>query len=181
MTNASRTLLCNIHTGQWDPELLELFRIPAGLKFPEIRSSSEDYCHLQEGNFRDIPIAGCLGDQQAALVGNLCLKPGQAKNTYGTGCFTLYNTGTSPVHSNCGLLTTIAYQLGPKAPLVYAIEGSINAAGSTVSWLKDNLKLISSAAEVSEEAAKVSDTHGVYFVPAFSGLYAPRWRSDARG
>jgi len=181
VTNASRTLLCDIHTACWDQELLDIFQIPSGVKLPEIRSSAEEYCVLREGNFHGVPVVGCLGDQQAALLGNLCIKPGMAKNTYGTGCFTLYNTGTQPVHSQFGLLTTIAYQLGPKAPLIYALEGSINAAGSAVTWLKDKIQVIDSPEEINIEAAKVEDTNGIYFVPAFTGIFAPRWRSDARG
>lgn len=148
---------------------------------PEIRSSSEIYGKISEGALKDVPLSGCLGDQQAALVGQRCFSVGEAKNTYGTGCFMLFNTGSKPVISSHGLLTTVAYQFGRNAEPVYAIEGSIAVAGAAVQWLRDNLGLIKTSAEVGELASQVKDTSGVYFVPAFSGLYAPYWRDDARG
>jgi len=181
ITNASRTLLCNIQTGQWDPELLQLLEIPKEIILPQIRSCSEHFIDIADGKFAGIPITGCLGDQQAALVGNQCLDPGQAKATYGTGCFLLFNIGNSIKYSSCGLLTTVGFQFGSKSDIVYALEGSISSAGSAITWMKDKMELIRSPAELSSEASKVNDTKGVYFVPAFKGLFAPRWRSDARG
>jgi len=180
VTNASRTMLLNLQTKQWDPELLEFFSISPKLRLPEIRSCAEDFGTIQQGPFRSIPITGCIGDQQSALVGQLCVNPGDTKNTYGTGCFLLCNTGQKPVFSSHGLLTTIGFQLGPDAPVYYALEGSVNTAGSAVSWLQDNLGLIQSAQELSVEAAKVPNSGGMYFVPAFAGLFAPYWREDAR-
>lgn len=182
-TNASRTMLMDLEMLAWDEELLEIIRVPQSM-LPQIRPSSDPelYGHtLVDGPFAEaIPIAGDLGDQQAATVGQTCFDPGEAKNTYGTGCFMILNTGTEMIHSQNGLLTTIGYQFGDKAP-VYALEGSINMAGATVQWLRDNLQLIKSAAETEEIAQSVSDTGGCYLVPAFSGLFAPYWRSDARG
>ena len=179
-TNASRTLLMNIDTLEWDPELCEEIGVPMAM-LPEIRSSSENYGPIRaRGTFRDVPVAGILGDQQAATFGQACLEVGEAKNTYGTGNFVLLNTGTEKVESKNGLLTTVCYKIGD-APQIYALEGSIAVTGSLVQWLRDNLGMISSAAEVEELAKTVDDNGGAYFVPAFSGLFAPYWRSDARG
>jgi glycerol kinase len=179
-TNASRTLLMNIDTLEWDPQLCEEIGVPMAM-LPEIRSSSETYGPIRaRGTFRDVPVAGILGDQQAATFGQACLSVGEAKNTYGTGNFVLLNTGTEKVESKNGLLTTVCYKIGD-APQVYALEGSIAVTGSLVQWLRDNLGLISSAAEVEEIAKTVDDNGGAYIVPAFSGLFAPYWRSDARG
>lgn len=180
VTNASRTMLMNINSLQWDDQLCQFFEISKDM-LPEIRSSSELYGHLVDGPLTGIPISGILGDQQAALVGQLCFKPGQAKNTYGTGCFLLMNTGLVPVHSNNGLLTTVGYQLGPNKPVVYALEGAIAIAGGCIRWLRDNLGIISTSDEIETLAAKVDSTHGCYFVPAFSGLFCPYWQNDARG
>jgi len=179
VTNASRTMLLNLTELRWDPKLCKFFDIPMSC-LPEVRSSSEVYGAITGGPLQGVPIAGVLGDQQAALVGQLCLSAGQAKNTYGTGCFLLYNTGQQVVHSPHGLLTTVAYQFGD-APACYALEGSVAIAGAAVRWLRDNMAVIASADEVEPLAASVPDTAGVYFVPAFSGLYAPYWRPDARG
>jgi len=178
VTNASRTQLMNLATLDWDDEILSLFDIPRAC-LPTIRSSSEVYGTCR-GVLEGVPLAGILGDQQAALFGQACLAPGEAKNTYGTGCFMLMNTGTQPFASTSGLLTTLGYKLG-EAPAVYALEGSISIAGALVQWLRDNLGLISSAAEIEALAASVEDNGDVYFVPAFSGLYAPHWASSARG
>ncbi len=182
-TNASRTMLMDLETLAWDAELLEIMRIPRSL-LPEIRPSSEpDFYGMTavDGPFGgSIPICGNLGDQQAATVGQTCFSPGEAKNTYGTGCFMILNTGKEIIHSRNGLLTTVCYQMGESAP-VYALEGSIAMAGATVQWLRDELQLISSAAETEEIAQSVADAGGCYLVPAFSGLFAPHWRSDARG
>ena len=179
VTNASRTLLMNLDTLQWDPELLELFDIPAAM-LPAIRSSSEPYGVVAAGPLQSVPIAGVLGDQQAALVGQTCFDLGDAKNTYGTGCFLLMNTGSRPVHSTAGLLTTVAYRFGD-APACYALEGSVAVTGALVQWLRDNLGLIAHSAEVETLARTVPDNGGVYVVPAFSGLYAPHWNDRARG
>jgi len=178
VTNASRTLLMNLATLDWEPEIYRLMGIAPEM-LPEIRSSSEVY-GTATGVLEGAQIAGILGDQQAALFGQACFEPGTAKNTYGTGCFMLMNTGTKPVPSPSGLLTTIGYKLGDDAP-VYALEGSVAIAGALIQWLRDNLGLIESAPEVEELAMSVEDNGGVYFVPAFSGLFAPHWRSDARG
>ncbi|GAA3843072.1 glycerol kinase GlpK [Saccharothrix violaceirubra] len=178
-TNASRTLLMDLDTLAWDPDLAAALDVPLSV-LPEIRSSSEVFGHLRDGVLAGVPIAGMLGDQQAATFGQACLSPGEAKNTYGTGNFVLLNTGTEKVVSHNGLLTTVCYQLGGQDP-VYALEGSIAVTGSLVQWLRDNLGIISSAAEIEEHARTVEDNGGVYFVPAFSGLFAPYWRSDARG
>ncbi|WP_086821142.1 glycerol kinase GlpK [Allokutzneria sp. NRRL B-24872] len=179
-TNASRTLLMDLDTLSWDAEIAKDMDIPLSM-LPEIRSSSEEYGKVRErGALAGIPIAGILGDQQAATFGQACLSPGEAKNTYGTGNFVLLNTGTEKVLSENGLLTTVCYKIGDSAP-VYALEGSIAVTGSLVQWLRDNLGLISSAAEVEEFAKTVEDNGGAYIVPAFSGLFAPYWRSDARG
>jgi glycerol kinase len=178
VSNASRTMLMNLGTLAWEDRLLEAMHVPAGM-LPSIRSSSEIYGEGQ-GVLKGVPIAGDLGDQQAALVGQTCFTPGEAKNTYGTGCFLLLNTGTTPRPSRKGLLTTVGYRLGT-APAVYCLEGSIAVAGSLVQWLRDNLRMIEHAPQIEELAASVSDNGGVYIVPAFSGLFAPYWRSDARG
>jgi glycerol kinase len=178
VTNASRTQMMHLDTLDWDAEILQLFNIPRAC-LPEIRSSSTVY-GAGTGVLSGVPIAGILGDQQAALFGQACLSPGDAKNTYGTGCFMLMNTGDKPFHSTCGLLTTLGYKLGD-APAVYALEGSISIAGALVQWLRDNLNLISSADEIEALARTVDDNGDVYFVPAFSGLYAPHWKDNARG
>ncbi|SDF90535.1 glycerol kinase [Lentzea fradiae] len=179
-TNASRTMLMDLDTLQWDEEIAADMGIPMSM-LPEIRSSSEVYGQVRErGALAGVPIAGILGDQQAATFGQACLSPGEAKNTYGTGNFMLLNTGTEKVMSENGLLTTICYKIGESAP-VYALEGSIAVTGSLVQWLRDNLGMISSAAEIERHARSVEDNGGAYFVPAFSGLFAPYWRSDARG
>ena len=178
VTNASRTLLMNLHTLDWDEELLRLLEIPRSM-LPRICSSSEVYGTVH-GALGGVPIAGDLGDQQAALFGQTCYSPGEAKNTYGTGCFMLLNTGERPVLSKNGLLTTLGYKIGTQ-PAVYALEGSIAITGALVQWLRDNLGIIQRSAEVETLAATVEDAGGMYFVPAFSGLFAPYWRSDARG
>ena len=178
VTNASRTQLMNLETLDWDAEILALLDIPRGC-LPQIRSSSEVYAPCT-GQLEGVPLAGILGDQQAALFGQACLAPGEAKNTYGTGCFMLMNTGEKPFPSKAGLLTTLGYKLGD-APAVYALEGSISIAGALVQWLRDNLGLIQHAAEIEALAASVEDNGDVYFVPAFSGLYAPHWDASARG
>ncbi|SUA77059.1 Glycerol kinase [Nocardia otitidiscaviarum] len=179
VTNASRTMLMDLRTLQWDPEICAEFGVPVAM-LPTIRSSSEVYADITSGALRGVPVAGILGDQQAATFGQACLSPGEAKNTYGTGNFMLMNTGTTPVFSEHGLLTTVCYRLGAE-PAVYALEGSIAVTGSLVQWLRDNLGLISTADDVEELARSVPDNGGVYIVPAFSGLFAPRWRPDARG
>jgi glycerol kinase len=183
VTNASRTMLMNLETLDWDDELLGFFNIPRSM-LPEIRPSSDPNTY---GVARwpgplggEVPLTGDLGDQQAAMCGQVCFAPGEAKNTYGTGNFMLLNTGTELVRSENGLLTTVCYKFGDAAP-VYALEGSIAVTGSAVQWLRDQLHIINSAAESEALAAKVTDSGGVYFVPAFSGLFAPYWRSDARG
>jgi len=178
VSNASRTLLMDLHTLAWDEGILRLLAIPRAL-LPEIRASSEVYGEAS-ALLPGVPVAGILGDQQAALVGQTCFEPGQAKNTYGTGCFLLLNTGETPASSRHGLLTTLAYKLGAARP-VYALEGSIAITGALVQWLRDNLGLIERSADVEALANTVADNGGVYFVPAFSGLFAPHWRSDARG
>jgi glycerol kinase len=180
VTNASRTLLMDLDTLSWDTGIAEEMGIPMSM-LPEIRSCSEVYGPVRErGVLAGVPIAGILGDQQAATFGQACLSVGDAKNTYGTGNFMLLNTGTSKVISRNGLLTTVCYQIGSRDP-VYALEGSVAVTGSLVQWLRDNLGMISSAAGIEDAAATVEDNGGVYFVPAFSGLFAPHWRPDARG
>jgi glycerol kinase len=180
VTNASRTLLMDLHTCTWDQGLLDAWGIPASL-LPEIRSSSEIFGYAHSSSLlREVPIAGILGDQQAATFGQAAFDKGESKNTYGTGNFLIVNTGEEPVMSQNGLLTTVAYQLGEEAPR-YALEGSIAVTGSLVQWLRDNLGIISDATEVEALAASVPDNGGCYVVPAFSGLFAPYWRSDARG
>lgn len=181
VTNASRTMLMNLDTLSWNADIAKAMDIPMSM-LPEIKSSSEIYGYtLEDGPFGGrIPVAGDLGDQQAATVGQACFSPGEAKNTYGTGCFMILNTGTEPVPSNNGLLTTLCYKFGNQ-PAVYALEGSIAITGALVQWLRDNLKMIKSAPEVEELAKTVDDNGGIYFVPAFSGLYAPYWKDSARG
>lgn len=179
VTNASRTQLMNLATCQWDEDMLAAFDIPRAC-LPEIVTSSEIYGEVTTVPLRGAPIAGILGDQQAALVGQTCFAPGEAKNTYGTGSFLLMNTGRQIVPSQAGLLTTVAYQFGDEAPC-YALEGSIAITGALVQWLRDNLNLIDKAADIEPLAASVEDNGGVYIVPAFSGLYAPYWKDDARG
>ncbi|WP_306360520.1 glycerol kinase GlpK [Nocardia sp. CC227C] len=179
VTNASRTMLMDLRTLQWDPDICAEFGVPVAM-LPAIRSSSEVYADISSGALRGVPVAGILGDQQAATFGQACLSPGEAKNTYGTGNFMLMNTGTTPVFSEHGLLTTVCYRLGAE-PAVYALEGSIAVTGSLVQWLRDNLGLIETADDVEDLARSVPDNGGVYIVPAFSGLFAPRWRPDARG
>ncbi len=177
-TNASRTQLMDLVTLDWDAELLALFDIPRAC-LPEIRSSSEVYGVCVDV-LAGVPVAGALGDQHAALLGQACVNPGDAKNTYGTGCFLLMNTGEAPCASTKGLLTTLGYKLGDAKP-IYALEGSVAIAGALVQWLRDNLGFIEHSHEIEALARSVSDNGDVYFVPAFSGLYAPRWRGDARG
>ncbi|KAF0107587.1 MAG: glycerol kinase [Anaerolineaceae bacterium] len=178
VTNASRTLLMDLKTLDWDAEILRVLGIPRAM-LPKICSSSEVY-GTARGSLGGVPVAGDLGDQQAALFGQTCFAPGEAKNTYGTGCFMLLNTGEKPVLSKNGLLTTLGYKIGDQ-PAVYALEGSIAITGALVQWLRDNLGMIKKSAEVEELASKVEDSGGIYFVPAFSGLFAPYWKSDARG
>ncbi|WP_456846233.1 glycerol kinase GlpK [Cellulomonas sp. P5_C6] len=179
-TNASRTMLMDLETLTWDADIAADMGIPLSM-LPEIKSSSEVYGTGREGGMvPGVPIAGILGDQQAATFGQACFEVGMAKNTYGTGNFMLINTGTSPVPSKNGLLTTVCYKIGDQ-PTVYALEGSIAVSGSLIQWLRDNLGLISTAPEIEELAKTVDDNGGAYFVPAFSGLFAPYWRSDARG
>lgn len=179
VSNASRTMLFNIHTLQWDEELLRLFDIPLSM-MPEVRSSSEVYGHTKSTIFaHKVPIAGIAGDQQAALFGQMCVEPGAVKNTYGTGCFLLMNSGEKPIDSKNNLLTTVAWKIGDKVN--YALEGSIFVGGSVVQWLRDGLGIIRSSSEVEALAASVPDTAGVYFVPALTGLAAPYWDQYARG
>ncbi|GIF44678.1 glycerol kinase GlpK [Actinoplanes xinjiangensis] len=178
VTNASRTMLMNLATLDWDDELLDLFRIPRAM-LPAIRSSSEVY-GTAETVLPGVPIAAAIGDQQAALFGQTCFEPGEAKCTYGTGGFLLMNTGTTPVRSRHGLITTVGYRIGGEPP-VFALEGSIAIAGSLVQWVRDGLGLIGTASEIETLAGTVDDNGGCYIVPAFSGLYAPYWHSEARG
>jgi glycerol kinase len=178
VTNASRTMLMDLETLEWDAEILSILDIPLSM-LPSIRSSSDVY-GISVGELAGVPIAGDLGDQQAALFGQTCFSAGEAKNTYGTGCFMLLNTGNKVVPSKSGLLTTVGYKLGSDRA-VYCLEGSIAIAGALVQWLRDNLGLIKKSADVETLAQSVDDNGGIYFVPAFSGLFAPYWRSDARG
>jgi glycerol kinase len=178
VTNASRTMLMNLETLEWDDEILKLMEIPRAM-LPMIKSSSEIYGYAK-GELDGIPVAGDLGDQQAALFGQVCYDVGEAKNTHGTGCFMLLNTGENPVTSRTGLLTTVGYKIGAQ-PAVYALEGSVAITGALVQWLRDNFGLISKAAEVEDLAKTVDDNGGNYFMPPFSGLFAPYWRNDARG
>ncbi len=179
VTNASRTQLMNLHTLQWEREILQDFGIPIQM-LPKIASSSEVYGNAKLPAVAGVAIAGDLGDQQAALVGQACFKSGESKNTYGTGCFMLMNTGGKAVLSKSGLLTTLAYKFGTK-PACYALEGSVAIAGALVQWLRDNLGLIEKSSGIEALARTVNDNGGIYFVPAFSGLYAPYWKDDARG
>jgi glycerol kinase len=190
VTNASRTMLMNINTLDWDEEILGILDIPRAV-LPKIKSSSEIYGHVgarssrlvlggETPSLQGIPVSGDLGDQHAALFGQTCFSPGEAKNTYGTGCFMLLNTGEKPVPSKSGLLTTMGYKIGDQKA-VYALEGSIAITGALIQWLRDNLGLIQSSDEVEALAKSVEDNGGIYFVPAFSGLFAPYWKSDARG
>lgn len=179
VSNASRTMLFNINTLQWDDELLKMFDIPRSM-MPEVRSSSEIYGHTKTTIFaHKVPIAGIAGDQQAALFGQMCIEPGMVKNTYGTGCFLLMNSGDKPIISQNNLITTVAWKIGDKVN--YALEGSIFVGGSVVQWLRDGLGVIKSSSEVEELASRVPDTNGVYFVPALTGLGAPWWDQYARG
>jgi glycerol kinase len=179
VTNASRTLMMDLSTLSWDEEIAGEMGIPMSM-FPEIKSSSVEYGKCQAGALKDVPVAGILGDQQAATFGQACLEVGTAKNTYGTGNFMLLNTGTEQVPSENGLLTTVCYKIGDQ-DAIYALEGSIAVSGSLVQWMRDNLGIIKSAPEIEDLAKTVDDNGGAYFVPAFSGLFAPHWRSDARG
>lgn len=179
VTNASRTQLMNLKTLEWDEDVLSTFGIPKAM-LPAIKSSSERYGTATESALQGVTIAGILGDQQAALVGQTCFRAGEAKNTYGTGCFLLMNTGEQAVASKHGLLTTVGYRLG-KQPAVYALEGSIAITGALVQWLRDNLGLIEKSSDIETLAISVTDNGGIYFVPAFSGLYAPYWKDRARG
>jgi len=180
VTNASRTMFMDLETLQWDDEILAAFDVPRSM-LPEIKSSSEVYGTVEPSSLlREVPVAGILGDQQAATFGQAAFDPGESKNTYGTGNFLIFNTGEEIVHSKNGLLTTLGYKLGDDAPH-YALEGSIAVTGSLIQWLRDNLGLFQSAPEVEELAKSVEDNGGAYFVPAFSGLFAPYWRPDARG
>jgi glycerol kinase len=179
VTNASRTMLFNIHTLQWDDELLRLFAVPASM-LPQVRSSSEIYGTVSESlGIESVPIAGIAGDQQAALFGQMCRQPGMSKNTYGTGCFLLQNIGTTPTRSQQQLVTTVAWQIGGRTE--YALEGSVFIGGAVVQWIRDGLGLIRTAAEIEPLAASVADNGGVYLVPAFAGLGAPHWDPYARG
>ena len=179
VTNASRTQLMNLDSLDWDEKILRDFDIPRVI-LPHIASSAEIYGYAVLDPVRDVPIAGDLGDQQAALFGQACFNPGEAKNTYGTGCFMLMNTGEKKVPSTCGLLTTLGYKIGDQ-PAVFALEGSVAITGALVQWIRDNLNLIQTSSDIETLALSVNDNGGVYFVPAFSGLYAPYWKDNARG
>jgi glycerol kinase len=178
VSNASRTMLFNIHTLRWDEELLGIFNIPSTM-FPEVKSSSEVYGKTLGHFATSIPVAGIAGDQQAALFGQMCIEPGMVKNTYGTGCFMMMNIGNKPIESKNKLLTTVAWKIGNDTQ--YALEGSIFIAGAVVQWLRDGLGIIKNSGEVEKLASKVKDSEGVYFVPAFAGLGAPHWNQNARG
>ena len=173
-------MLFNIHSLEWDKELCDFFEIPMDI-LPNIWSSSEIYGRVKTGTLEGVPISGCLGDQSAALVGQMCFQEGQAKNTYGTGCFLLCNTGHKCVFSECGLLTTVAYKLGKNKPVFYALEGSVAIGGAVIHWLRDNLGIIKTSEESEKLAKEVGTSYGCYFIPAFSGLYAPYWEPTARG
>lgn len=179
VTNASRTMLMNLETLDWDPEICQAMGVPAAV-LPQIRSSAEVYGRATSGTLTGIPVASALGDQQAALFGQTCFAQGEAKSTYGTGTFLLMNTAGEPVHSENGLITTVGYRIGDE-PAVYALEGSIAITGALVQWMRDQMGIISTAAEIETLALSVEDNGGAYFVPAFSGLFAPYWRDDARG
>ncbi len=178
VSNASRTMLMNLNTLDWDDEMLQVIGVPRAM-LPKVMPSSAKY-GTAVGDLAGIPVAGDLGDQQAALFGQTCFSPGESKNTYGTGCFMLLNTGNKPVQSRNGLLTTLGYKIGDQ-PAVYCLEGSIAITGALVQWIRDNLGLISKSSEIEALAKTVDDNGGIFFVPAFSGLYAPYWKSDARG
>jgi glycerol kinase len=178
VSNASRTMLFNIHSLKWDEELLKIFNIPSSM-LPEVRSSSEVYGNTEGWFASAIPIAGAAGDQQAALFGQMCIEPGMVKNTYGTGCFMMMNIGDKPIESKSKLLTTVAWRIGQET--VYALEGSIFIAGAVVQWLRDGLGIIKKSGDIEKLASKVKDSEGVYFVPAFAGLGAPHWNQHARG
>jgi glycerol kinase len=177
VSNASRTMLFNIHTLKWDEELLSIFNIPPGI-LPDVRSSSEVYCTTAHFG-SSIPVAGIAGDQQAALFGQMCIEPGMVKNTYGTGCFMMMNIGDKPIESKSKLLTTVAWRIGNET--TYALEGSIFIAGAVVQWLRDGLGIIKQSGDIEKLAAEVKDSDGVYFVPAFAGLGAPHWNQHVRG
>jgi len=179
VTNASRTMLMSLDTCQWDPRLLDFFQIDESC-LPKIFECSHKFGVISDGVLKGIKVCGVVGDQQAALVGHKCTTPGSVKNTYGTGCFTLFNTGTKKVVSLNGLLTTVAYKMGATGQVIYALEGSVAIAGAGIKWMRDNLGIISTSDEINKLAQSVPDTAGVYFVPAFSGLLAPYWRSDAK-
>jgi glycerol kinase len=179
VSNASRTMLMDLQSLSWDEEICSIIGVPTSM-LPEIRASSEAYGEVKNGGFTGVQIAGDLGDQQAATFGQACLSPGEAKNTYGTGNFLLLNTGTEAVQSKSGMLTTLGYKIGDN-DAVYCLEGAIAITGALVQWLRDNLKMISSAPEVEQLANTVEDNGGLYIVPAFSGLFAPYWKSNARG
>ncbi|WP_351223918.1 glycerol kinase GlpK [Streptomyces sp. NPDC002133] len=179
VTNASRTMLMNLHTMEWDEKIAQSMEVPLAV-LPEIRSSAEVYGHVKGGVLDGIPVASALGDQQAALFGQTCFSEGEAKSTYGTGTFLLLNTGNKIINSYSGLITTVGYKIGDQEP-VYSLEGSIAVTGALVQWMRDQMGLINSAAEIETLASSVEDNGGAYFVPAFSGLFAPYWRSDARG
>ncbi|KAI8336605.1 hypothetical protein BC941DRAFT_353699 [Chlamydoabsidia padenii] len=180
VTNASRTMLMNIHTLEWSAEAISFFGFEQ-VQLPKLVSSSQVYGQVHDGPLTGIPIAGCLGDQQAALVGQKCFSAGDAKNTYGTGCFMLFNTGNEPVVSQNGLLSTVAYQFGNQSKPAYALEGSVAVAGSSINWLRDNLRVIQDAKQLNDLASQVDDSAGAYFVTAFAGLFAPYWNDTARG
>lgn len=180
VTNAGRTMMMNIQTLDWDETLMDLIGIKRAL-LPKICSCSEVYGNMANTQLKGVPVAGLIGDQQSALVGQSCFEIGEGKNTYGTGCFLIVNTGTEAKFSKNGLLTTPAYQLGPDQKCIYSLEGSVAIAGAAVQWLRDNMGIIESASDMEALASSVEDTGDVYFVPAFSGLFAPRWREDARG
>jgi glycerol kinase len=183
VTNASRTMLMDLETLQWDQEILDALDIPTTILPRIVPSIDQETWGMtrKEGPFgAEIPVSGALGDQQAALVGQTCFSPGEAKNTYGTGCFLLLNTGNKIIQSEYGLLTTVGYQIGGQKP-VYCLEGSVAIAGALVQWLRDNLGLIQKSSAIEELAETVEDSGGIYMVPAFAGLFAPYWRSDARG
>lgn len=179
VSNASRTMLMNLKTLDWDLDMLKAMDIPRAM-LPAVKASSEVYGKGKNSGLEGVPVSGDLGDQQAALFGQTCYSPGEAKNTYGTGCFMLLNTGTKPIQSKNGLLTTLAYKIGDQ-PAVYALEGSIAITGALVQWIRDNLKMIKASSDIEPLAKTVEDSGGIYFVPAFSGLFAPYWKSDARG
>lgn len=180
VTNASRTLLMDLHKRKWSTELCQFFHIPIHI-LPEIRSSAEVFGYIRDGPLKGTPLAGCLGDQQSALLGHGCLNAGEAKNTYGTGTFMLCNTGKQALTSQQGLLTTIAYQFGQNSPVCYALEGSGSIGGNVVRFLRDNLQFFSHASEIEKLAGSVDTTEDVYFVPCFTGLYTPQWDPSARG